>query len=209
MVSAKKVVISIVVACVLLFMLFFNTLLTFVTDYQWFQEVGYEKVFLTKLFTIKIGIPIFIILTILIYFYFLGIKKDYYRKVSTVYIGLKKKGKPDRICRSHGYFLIATIMFSGDLWFEWLKFFKATPFGQQDPIFNNDISFYIFKLPLIVQIYYLLIGFADHAFCTFLFYFMMVSIRRPTLFDANHPERKFHIYGGFDQENVKNLFRLH
>ncbi|HHY90828.1 MAG TPA: COG1615 family transporter, partial [Clostridiales bacterium] len=84
MVSAKKVMISIVVACILLFMLFFNTLITFVTDYQWFQEVGYEKVFLTKLFTqLKLGIPIFIILTIVIYFYFLSIKKDYYKKVST------------------------------------------------------------------------------------------------------------------------------
>ena len=30
----------------------------------------------------------------------------------------------------------------------WLSFFNATSFGQTDPLFGRDVSFYVFRLPV-------------------------------------------------------------
>ncbi len=38
-------------------------------------------------------------------------------------------------------------------WDGWLKFANSTPFGVTDPVFNHDISFYVFKLPFWHYIY--------------------------------------------------------
>ena len=35
------------------------------------------------------------------------------------------------------------------MWFEILQYINGVEFGATDPIFNNDVSFYVFKLPLI------------------------------------------------------------
>ena len=153
MASAKKAVIGIAITCALLIITFFNKLINFFTDYQWFKEVGYEKVFLTELLTqFKIGIPLFIVLAVCIYIYFMSIKNDYYKKVSTVYMGLEER-RVNQIALAGAVIVsfIASSTFVGNLWFEWLNFFKAIPFGKHDPIFKHDISFYVFKLPLINQ----------------------------------------------------------
>jgi hypothetical protein len=33
-------------------------------------------------------------------------------------------------------------------WLSWLTFLNAVPFGDRDPIFGRDVSFYIFRLPI-------------------------------------------------------------
>ena len=33
-------------------------------------------------------------------------------------------------------------------WLMWLNFFNATSFGQTDPLFGRDVSFYVFRLPV-------------------------------------------------------------
>ena len=60
---------GIIIAVVVLLALFFG-LTGFITDLLWFKELGYISVFLTKLFTqLKIGIPVFIVISILAYIY--------------------------------------------------------------------------------------------------------------------------------------------
>ncbi|MFW6359188.1 MAG: UPF0182 family protein, partial [Chroococcales cyanobacterium] len=46
-----------------------------------------------------------------------------------------------------GISLIFGLVLSGN-WTRILEYFFATPFDEIDPIFNKDISFYIFKLPV-------------------------------------------------------------
>jgi uncharacterized membrane protein (UPF0182 family) len=43
--------------------------------------------------------------------------------------------------------LVLGIAASGH-WEMWLSFFNATSFGQTDPLFGRDISFYVFRLPV-------------------------------------------------------------
>ncbi|WZL73224.1 UPF0182 family protein [Clostridiaceae bacterium 35-E11] len=190
----------------------FTTIIHFVTDYQWFKELGYDKVFLTKLMTqLKIGIPVFIVFTICIYLYLQSIKKDYHRKVQATYIGISEK-RINQIALAGAAvisFIISTTL-AGGLWFEILRFFEATPFGISDPIFNKDIAFYMFQLPLFEEIYYMLITFIILlAIITLVFYLIMMSVRRPTLFDANTDNvREFRINKGLDTETGKKLLHI-
>ncbi|HHZ02195.1 MAG TPA: UPF0182 family protein, partial [Tissierellia bacterium] len=48
-----------------------------------------------------------------------------------------------------GFGLIITSNIVSNMWFEILQYIHGGDFNISDPIFNNDISFYVFKLPLI------------------------------------------------------------
>ncbi|QXM07393.1 UPF0182 family protein [Crassaminicella indica] len=166
----------------------FTTIIDFITDYQWFKEVGYDKVFLTKLMVqLKMGIPIFIVLTLLIHFYLLSIKKNYNKRINTAGNRISEKGM-NRIALGISVVVsfLTTMTITGNLWFELLKFLNATPFHILDPIFKKDISFYMFKMPFLEQIYYLFISFIVFlGIVTVVFYMILMSVRRPAIFDRN------------------------
>jgi hypothetical protein len=188
----------------------FNTIINFVTDYKWFKSLGYEKVFITKLLTqLKVGIPVFVIGTVLVYFYLMTIKKDYYKKVSTVYSGVSEK-KVNQIALGGSLFVsfIASASVAGNLWFDILRFFNSTDFNLQEPIFGRDISFYIFKYPLINQVYMMMTTLLLMlAILTVVFYFIMMSIRRPTLFETKDSEIPFNPRN-IDAGNLKRVFSI-
>ncbi len=50
---------------------------------------------------------------------------------------------------SAGVSLLITLNIISTMWFEILQYINGVEFGATDPIFNNDVSFYVFKLPLI------------------------------------------------------------
>lgn len=208
--TKKRIGILLIIGIVVL-LASFNTMIRFVTDYQWFREVGYDQVFLTKLKTqLKIGIPLFLVLTIFIYFYLQTIKKDYYRKVHTVYHGLDEK-VINRIALAGAAFVsfITSATFAGNLWFELLTFLHGVPFGIADPIFGRDISFYMFQYPFIGQIYSTFISFIILlTVITLVFYIAMMGLRRPTLFDVKYAPEDAKTQTGFHMENGKKLMHI-
>ncbi|QEK10915.1 UPF0182 family protein [Crassaminicella thermophila] len=183
-----KVVLVGLVMAIFFVLTSFTSIINFITDYQWFKEIGYNEVFLTKIITqFKIGVPLFIILTLLLYLYLLSIKKNYNKKIHTVYIGISEK-RINQMALGIATFVsfLGTLAVCGNLWFEILKFFNMTKFNIKDPIFNHDISFYMLRLPLLEKIYYLLMTFIVFlVIITVVFYMIMMSTRRPTLFDVN------------------------
>ena len=75
--TGRNVAIGVVIALII-----FLALINFLTDFLWFKELGYVSVFLKKLFTqLKIGIPVFIIMTMVVYVYFKFLKKSYFKHV--------------------------------------------------------------------------------------------------------------------------------
>ncbi len=40
-------------------------------------------------------------------------------------------------------------IFASNEWLTWLQFQHATPFGQTDPLFGRDVSFYVFTMPFL------------------------------------------------------------
>lgn len=208
----RGVVVGIVVAIIMLVVTSFTTIINFFTDYLWFKEVGYEQVFLTKLMTqLKIGVPIFLVLTGFIYLYLLWVKKDYYKKVqSTIYSSISEK-RINQICllASAVVSFISSTTLTSSLWYELLVFMNSSPFNVTDPIFNRDVSFYMFQLPFIQQIYYLLIGFVFlMTVVTLVFYLIMMTLRRPTLFDVNMATQELKFQRTIDADRVKRLVHI-
>ncbi len=57
---------------------FFGGAIKFSTDYLWFKEIGYTQTFLTKIKSqLVIGIPLFFILSVLLYIFISKLKKKY------------------------------------------------------------------------------------------------------------------------------------
>lgn len=205
-------IISTVITILILFLIFSSTIVNFVTDYLWFKDIGFDEVFLTKLMTqLKTGIPIFIILTAVIYLYLQSIKKDYYKKVDSGVISISEKRiNQVTLVGSVIVSLMASSAFAGGTWYELLRFFNSTSFNVMDPLFNNDVSFYIFKLPFIEKLYYLLSGFVFMmAVLTLVFYMFMMSVRRPTIFDINRePQQVGRKPIRIDYDTIKSLIHI-
>lgn len=206
-----RAIMIIVVASALFLLASSTTIVRFITDYLWFNELGYDQVFFTKLTTqLKLGVPVFLVLTALIYLYLQSIKKDYYKKVDNLYVGLgKRRINQIALIASAGVAFFASITLTGSLWYEALMFINSTNFNVTDPIFNLDISFYMFKLPFIQQLYSLASGFVFIlAILTLGFYFVMMSSKRPTLFDVNSNTQEIKFIRGIDPEKIKKLVSI-
>ncbi len=196
---------------VLILITSFGTVLSFVTDYLWFKEVGYTRVFLTKLLTqVQIAVPFFIVVSIFLYIYLRTIKKDYYKKVNVGTSGMnEKRVNQIALLISLVISFFSTLALSSNLWFEILRFFNSTDFNVTDPIFKQDLSFYIFKLPFITQIYSLLIMFILLlAIVTLGFYFFLMGVRRPRLREVGDEDFGYDHFRGFDKQNGKELLQI-
>lgn len=167
----------------------FGGLVGFITDFLWFKELGYTSVFFKQLYTqLEIGIPSFIIIMVLTYIYLRILKRGYYKKIETVNSPAISEKTLNRISLglSAALGLLMTLTAVTSLWFQILKFRNSTSFGIVDPIFNLDVSFYVFKLEFISQINQILIGvIIAFAILTILYYFILISMRSPKIFDQD------------------------
>lgn len=67
---------SVVILFIVVILSLFFLLINFITDWLWFKEMGYVSVFFKQLYTeLKVGIPVFVILTILVNIYLKRLKK--------------------------------------------------------------------------------------------------------------------------------------
>ena len=176
-----KTKIRIIVVALILVILLFVLLANFITDLLWFNEVGYESVFLTKIITqFAIGIPSFLIIGALALLFLKTFKKSYYKRMES--------GDGKSTEKSSGWIVLGlsaavalfiTLFFTVPTWFEALKFIDSTSFGIADPLFHMDISFYVFRLEMIERLntiaFALIVGFAVISFV----YFKVLFSRNP------------------------------
>ncbi len=167
----------------LLVIIGFFGLVGVITDFLWFVELGYVSVFFTQLFTmLQIGVPVFIVIFILSLLYLKSIRGNYYAKIcpkedmqgSEKVIGKITVG----IAAAVG--LATAILFTSSLWFEMLKLVNSSDFDLNDPIFNLDISFYVFKLDFLTKLNGLLIIFlVMYVAMTVVYYLILTSFKAP------------------------------
>jgi uncharacterized protein len=135
----------IIFVIVLLFMSI-SGLTGLITDFLWFNALGFEDIFLITLFS---KIRLFVI-SAAIFFTF---------AITNIWISSKitKKDKyPFKLKLSIITVLSIVIgMGVSSEWFKFLQFINQTPFNIIDPIFAKDVSFYIFSLPF----YQFILGF--------------------------------------------------
>ena len=183
----RKIGLGVIIIVLLLIIAGFRGLVNFITDYLWFKELGYTSVFFKQLFTqLEIGIPCFVIIMALTYFYLRVLKRGYYKRIDTVDAPAVSEKTLNKITLGFGavFALLVTIATVTELWFQILKFTNSTSFDIKDPIFDLDVSFYIFKLEFITQLNQILIGIVvAFAALTVFYYFLLLSMRRPKIFE--------------------------
>ncbi|MBR9676111.1 UPF0182 family protein, partial [Candidatus Woesearchaeota archaeon] len=142
----KDRVIRITILVVVLLFVFLTSLAELITDYLWFDALGFEQIFLITFFS---KIKLFVIATAT-FFVFATIN---------VWISSKiiKKNKFSFKLKLLIITILSVVIGLGvsSMWFEFLQFINQTPFNIVDPIFAKDVSFYIFSLP----IYQFVLGF--------------------------------------------------
>ena len=129
----------------------------FYTDWLWYQEVGYQQVFVRSLSARgTIGL---VTSGIVMLFLWLNLRlalRSLRRREFTISTpdGPRVISVDSGRIRSFMFAgaLIASVLmglFSASNWETWLYYLHAVPFGRPDPILGRDISFYLFQLPLL------------------------------------------------------------
>ena len=144
----KRIYIIFAVLLVALILLINSTNL--LVELQWFNELGYTRTYLTRALAVSgITLPIFLVLFVISVLYFRSIATKYdsvtYPKKSDIYI--KKRNRYILIALGLFFFLVA-YSFANQYWYVILQYFNSTDFNQIDPVFNMDISFFVFRLPM-------------------------------------------------------------
>ena len=181
--------VSIILFVVILIIVAFVALIGFIADFMWFKEMGYLSVFFKQLVTqLTVGVPTFIVITILVYLYLSMLRKGYFSQIASSEATNMKRLKKTTIALSVLFGIFATVMTVWQLWLDILKFANSTDFDIADPLFNLDISFYIFKLDFLTQMNEILIGvIIGFVILTVLYYIILMTVRTPDVFKETVP----------------------
>ena len=133
-------------------------LVDFLMEWFWFGAIGYRPVYVTSLRT-QASLGAFILL-----FAFLVLYGNLWIAISSIvspYIVIGGRGgtvQPAMVRREQLRKLVGvgclvlslmiSLAASGE-WMRWLQFRHGVPFGVTDPILGRDISFYVFRLPML------------------------------------------------------------
>jgi len=141
---------------IILILLVLASSINILVDYQWFKELGYLSIYFKRVVaTLKLMIPVFIIIFTAITVYYISLKPSIMKMRKVIERNRAKEKKIFKV------FLIINALvsmffsyiFASNYWYRILEFTNSTAFNLSDPIFNKDISFYVFKLPLIQSLY--------------------------------------------------------
>ncbi|HSA84207.1 MAG TPA: UPF0182 family protein [Patescibacteria group bacterium] len=148
----KNIFFSFVFLFALLFIGFLTNSINLLTDWWWFQELHLTDIFLKPLITqTLIGASVGIIAFL---FLILNLLIASYAKIPWItFIPGQKLSITGRFITklSIGISIVLALLLgfvSTVFWQQILLYFHQQPFGQADPIFNKDISWYVFSLPL-------------------------------------------------------------
>lgn len=142
--------------------LFFGKGVRLYTDWLWFAETGYLHVFLTELkarLAVGVGLGGFSFLWLWGHFLVARAARNAPRFIlpgDWLDFPQRRQILPyvDRVVP--GLFLMLSFVLGVGLagwWGDILTFLHRVPFGAADPVFNKDIGFYVFALPLLEKIY--------------------------------------------------------
>ena len=141
-----------ILALFLLFLLY-NVGIGFLADLTWFGSLGYDAVLWTR---VMASLGLFVVST-LFTFLFIAVNVLIARRLEP--FGLVDT-PPEQVAAAFGLRLPLVILlaaaafavFSGlayaNDWQQVLLFFNQAPFAQSDPIFNQNVAFYMFTLPI-------------------------------------------------------------
>jgi len=157
-----------------------KSLTNFITNYQWFKLNSYIQTFLVKVKTeVFIIVPLTLLIAIGLFFYLKQLKRQYYHAAHIFYNAKADKNIHKAMMAFTSLFgFFISLIISNNIWIKLRLFLSHEVFNIKDPIFNKDIGFYVFKLPLyeqvlasLIMIMFLLV------FVTIIFFVIIMTIR--------------------------------
>jgi len=149
-----------VVIAVALVLVLAPAVATRIADWLWYRDIGFERVFLTKIIAqwalgLAAGIGGFVILYVNGRIALRGVpRKNLHIRDASVWAQAGPQELAERVAA--WVILPATLLIglflalaSGGKWRELAQFFYRTPFGVADPIFGRDVGYYVFTIPMV------------------------------------------------------------
>lgn len=157
----------------------------FLTNWMWFDSLGYEKVFWTKFLSqLEIGVPVFLAAMLLVRIYLKSLKKHYFIEIESHEIPDEKRLNKISWGMSVVFGLLVGLTAGASTWMNFRQFVNATSFGLKDPIFHLDISFYVFKLAFLTKANNIVLGIVvGVVIITLLYYGILMMVRTPDMFE--------------------------
>ncbi len=157
----------------------------FLTNWMWFDSLGYEKVFWTKFLSqLEIGVPVFLAAMLLVRIYLKSLKKHYFIEVESHEIPDEKRLNKISWGMSVVFGLLVGLTAGASTWMDFRQFANATSFGLKDPLFHLDISFYVFKLAFLTKANNIVLGIVvGVVIITLLYYGILITVRTPDMFE--------------------------
>lgn len=127
------------------------------TDWLWFQELGYQGVFLRTLNAQALVFTTTFLTAFLFLFLNLKIARKALSRPQFV-LGTTEDGKPIVVeSRTLANLLLPVALVvsfglalsAANNWLQWLSALNAMPFGEQDVLFGRDVAFYVFQMPVL------------------------------------------------------------
>src|SRR5256714_60066 len=150
-VSRRGVFWIIVAAAVLVLLFLLKPFATFYTDYLWFRALGFGSVFGTRF---QAQIWSFFVFAILFWVIgganvLLALNSNTGRRLSSIGIRQRLLTAPSTFLALLVVVLLGLLFgrIASSQWQTILTFFNQKPFHVQDPIWHQDVSFYVFTLP--------------------------------------------------------------
>jgi uncharacterized membrane protein (UPF0182 family) len=178
---------GLVLFAVLLLFFFFGEIISLYTDWLWFQAVGFPQVFTTMLTCKTLLAAVFGgLFGLLVY---INVKLATREPVTGVIaqedseINLPSVDLVDPVIKRWLLPLSVVLGFFAAMqaavhWKSFLLFLNWVPFGLEDPVFNRDIGFYIFRLPAFTALYnWLSVGLGLTFLATAFSYFLYRGVR--------------------------------
>ena len=179
---------SVVLAFLIVILGLLVMLVNFITDWMWFSEMSYVDVFFKGLYTqIKIFIPIFIIVVLMLEYYLHRLRNDYFKNIESHEVTDMKRLKLLTNVMAFAFSAVMSFYAANRLWFRTLEYINSTSFGKRDPIFGLDISFYIFKLEFLQNLnQILLVIILLMVVLTVIYYVMLLIMHSPDIIDYDN-----------------------
>ncbi len=141
--KSKNGIYAIIIALIILFFMSISRIATFVTDYFWFDALGFKKIFMI---TLETKILLFFI-SVIIFLVFMLVNLAISTRLNKSIIAFKIKLLVSLVLA------LFVGMSSSQKWFTVLQYFHQVPFNLTDPIFLKEVSFYIFSLPFMLAVW--------------------------------------------------------
>jgi uncharacterized membrane protein (UPF0182 family) len=150
--SRRNVLITLLAFLLLLVPLLLLPLNEFLTDLLWFRSLGLEDVYLRRY---TAGFWAFVAFFLI--FFALAVPNLYLAlrpQVPRVVVDAERP-RPSALAQTLRLLWVVTIpafffgLAGGDQWDQLLRWLNAVPFGLTDPLFQRDIGFYFFTLPVL------------------------------------------------------------